>query len=231
MPKVKYGRKEIDFRHEIDDNLKDGYISVDAQEGVVFKSPLISDERAKELVSKKARWINKKLNLVSQNPAELISTGSRTMYVGKNYYTEVIQDNEVKEAKVLFTHSKFQIYVNPDIKDKQEAMLLALEEFYKAKAYEKVMQRINRHIKNTGFEPKDIKIRKLEKRWGSCTQEDIVIFNYEITKLPFSLMDYVIIHELCHIQVKDHSKDFWNIVGRFAPSYKELEEKLNEVKL
>jgi predicted metal-dependent hydrolase len=231
MPKVKYGRKEIDFRHEVDDRLKDGYISVDAEEGVVFKSPVISNEEALKHVSKKAGWINKKLNQVAKKSVENISTGSRIMYLGKNYYTEIIQDRDVKEAKVLFTHSKFEIYINPDVEDKQEAILIALEEFYKAKAYEKIMQRINKHIKNTGFEPKEIKVRKLEKRWGSCTKDNTVIYNYEIAKLPFSLMDYVIIHELCHIKAKDHSKEFWNIVGKFVPNYKELEEKLDEAKL
>lgn len=66
MPKVKYGKTEIDYRHEIDNTLKDGYISVDSQEGVVFKSPLLNDDEAQKYVSKKARWIHKKLKQVEQ---------------------------------------------------------------------------------------------------------------------------------------------------------------------
>lgn len=231
MLKVKYGRKEIEFKHEIDNNLIDGYISVDANEGVVFRTPMISDEEAKEHVSKKVRWINEKLKLVSQSPVESVKTGSRTKYLGKNYYTEIIQDNYVKEAKVLFTGSKIEIYLNPDVQDRQESILIALEEFYKAKAYEKITQRINKHIENTGFEPTEIKIRKLEKRWGSCTNSNKVIFNYEIAKLPFSLIDYIIIHELCHIKEKNHSKEFWNTVGKFVLNYNELEQQLSETKL
>ena len=227
MLKVKYGRKEIEFRHEIDENLIEGFISVDADEGVVFRTPSISDEEAKEHVSKKVRWINEKLKLVSQNTIESVTTGSRTTYLGKNYYTEIIQDSDVKDAKVLFTGSKIEIYMNPEVQDKQESILIALEEFYKAKAYEKIMQRIGRQIKNTGLNPTEIKVRKLEKRWGSCTKANKVIYNYEIAKLPFSLMDYVIIHELCHIEVKDHSKDFWSLVSRHVSNYQELEEKLN----
>ena len=231
MPKVMYGRKEIEFKHEIDETLTAGFISVDAEEGVVFRTPLITDEEAKEHVSKKARWIKKKLNLVCKDDVETIKTGSRIKYLGKNYYTEIINDTEVPVAKVLYTGSKIQIYVNPDTQDKQEAILIAIDEFYKSKAHEKIMQRINKHIKNTGFEPTEIKIRKLEKRWGSCTNGNKVIFNYEIAKLPFSLIDYVIIHELCHIKEKNHSKDFWNTVGKFVLNYKELEEKLEQAKI
>lgn len=231
MLKVKYGSKEIEFKHEIDETLTDGYISVDAYEGVIFRTPLISDDEAKEYVSKKAKWINNKLKLVSKNLVQAIKTGSRIKYLGKNYYTEIISDTGVIEAKALFTGSRIKIFVNPKIDDKQEAILIAIEEFYKSKAYEKIMQRINQHIKNTGFEPTEIKIRKLEKRWGSCTNGNKVIFNYEIAKLPFSLIDYVIIHELCHIKEKNHSKDFWNTVGKFVLNYKELEEKLEQAKI
>lgn len=230
MLKVKYGRKEIEFKHEIDESLKAGYISVDAYEGVVFRTPVISDDEAKEHVSKKAKWIDKKLKLVSKSSDEAIKTGSRIKYLGKNYYTEIISDTDVIEPKALFTGSRIKIFVNNNIDDKQEAILIAIEEFYKSKAYEKIMQRINQHIKNTGLEPTEVKIRKLEKRWGSCTNSNKIIFNYEIAKLPFSLIDYVIIHELCHIKEKNHSKEFWGLVSKFVGNYETIEERLNEIK-
>ena len=229
MLKVKYGRKEIEFKHEIDDNLIDGYISVDANDGVVFRTPMISDEEAKEHISKKAKWINNKLSLVSKNADEAIKTGSRIKYLGKNYYSEIINDSDISGAKTLFTGSKIKIYVNPEVQDKQESILIAIEEFYRAKAHEKITQRINKHIQNTGFEPAEIKIRKLEKRWGSCTNSNKVIFNYEIAKLPFSLIDYIILHELCHIKEKNHSKEFWSLVSKFVVNYETLEEKLKEI--
>lgn len=229
MLKVKYGSKEIEFKHEIDETLTDGYISVDAYDGVVFRTPIISDDEAKEHVSKKAKWINNKLKLVSKSSNEAIKTGSRVKYLGKNYYTEIISDTDVIEAKALFTGSRIKIFVNPNVADKQESLLIAIEEFYKSKAYEKIMQRINQHIKNTGLEPTEVKIRKLEKRWGSCTNTNKVIFNYEIAKLPFSLIDYVIIHELCHIKEKNHSKEFWSLVSKFVVNYEMLEENLIEI--
>jgi len=230
MPTINYGKKKISFKHEINDNLKDAYLSVDAEEGVVFKSPPIDEVEAEKIVSKKAGWVYKKLKLVESEGREKIVTGSRLLYLGKEIYTEVIPDKDVNDAKVMFTQSKFKIYVNKNLANKDLAIELALEDFYKARCNDKILPRVEKIIKQTGLKPADIKFRKLNKRWGSCTKDNTVIFNFDIIKLPFSLIDYVIVHELCHIQEKHHSKDFWNLVSKFMSNYKELDENLQSFK-
>ena len=71
----------------------------------------------------------------------------------------------------------------------------------------------------------------MEKRWGSCTETNNTIINTEVVKLPFTLVDYVIIHELCHTRVKNHSKEFWVELSRHIPNWKELDEKVAGMKL
>ena len=70
--------------------------------------------------------------------------------------------------------------------------------------------------------PTDINFRKLKRRWGSCTFDNKVIFNYNIIQLPELYSDYIIIHELAHIKVKNHSKDFWGLVEKFLPESKKI---------
>ncbi len=79
MPVVNYGTKKIQFNHVTDDALKHAYITVDFYDGVMLKSPTISEENAKETVYKKGKWILDKLKLVERIPPGKIATGSRQM--------------------------------------------------------------------------------------------------------------------------------------------------------
>ncbi len=73
--------------------------------------------------------------------------------------------------------------------------------------------------------------RKQTKRWGSCTPRNNIVINTEAVKLPYSLIDYLIIHELCLVRDKDHSKAFWAEVGKYLRNWKELDEKMMGMKL
>ncbi len=231
MPTVQYGTREIQYFHIIDNALKHAYITVDFYEGVILKSPSISESRAGEAVYKKGKWILDKLKLVERIPQGEIITGSRLLYLGKRYYVQVVQDSNIKGASVVFNHSKFKIRVNPDIADRKKSIDNALEMFSREKAKLKITPRIKKWSQTTGLTPIDIKFRKVAKRWGSCTNANEIIINYDTIKLPFAVIDYIIVHELAHIKHKHHSKDFDKEVAKFIPDWKELDAKLCGMKL
>ena len=72
---------------------------------------------------------------------------------------------------------------------------------------------------------------QLEKRWGSCTPSNNIIINIDAIKLPFSLIDYLIVHELTHTKIKSHSKEFWAELSKHIPNWKELDEKMYGMRL
>jgi predicted metal-dependent hydrolase len=74
--------------------------------------------------------------------------------------------------------------------------------------------------------PSHISFRKADKRWGSCSSTNRITFNYHLVKLPVSLIEYVVVHELAHIHHKNHSPEFWSLVGKFLPDYREKEKKI-----
>jgi predicted metal-dependent hydrolase len=226
MPEVKYGSKVIDYSIEVNDALKSHYISVEKHLGVILKGKPVSAFQAEQLVLKKAKWILNKLQLVQAVNDDEIVTGSRVLYLGRRYYTEVIFDTTIKTVEVQFNHSQFKILVNPDV-DVQPSIRAAITEFYRVKAIEKIIPRVKRWSKDTGFAYRDCRVMKLSKRWGSCTETNNIIINIDAVKLPYSLIDYVIVHELCHTVVKNHSKDYWAEVSKYMVNWRELDEKLN----
>ena len=231
MPAVKYGTQEIQFSHVIDNALKHAYITVDFYEGVSLKSPSINEEQAKKAVYKKGKWILEKLKLVERLPQGKIITGSRLLYLGRRYYVEIIQDARVKTAAVSFNHSKFMIKVNPGLPELEPVITEALETFARDKAIIKITPRIKKWTQTTGLTPTDIKFRKLSKRWGSCTKSNEIIINFDAVKLPFTLIDYIVVHEMAHIKHKHHSKDFYKEIAKFIPEWKALDDKLCGMKL
>ena len=231
MPAVNYGTQKIQFIHTIDNALKHAYITVDFYDGVILKTPAIDEIKAKETVYKKGKWILDKLKLVERIPPGKIATGSRLLYLGRRYYVDLIKDTSVKTATVRFNHSKFFIKVNPDIVDTESAIKEALERFAREKAIVKITPRIKTWSQTTGLTPTNIKFRKLAKRWGSCTKTNEVIINFDAVKLPFTLIDYIVVHELAHIRHKHHSKEFYKELAMFIPEWKVLDDKLCGMKL
>jgi len=231
VPVVKYGTQEIQFNHIVDKALKHAYITVDFYEGVVLKSPPISQEKAKEAVYKKGKWVLEKLKLVERIPQGKIVSGSRLLYLGRRYYVEIISDDSIKKTEVRFTHSKFEVLLNPALPDQGGAINEALQLFFRDKAGIKIVPRVKKWSTSTGLTPTAVKFRRLSKRWGSCTADNEIIFNHDAVKLPFTLIDYIVVHELCHIKHKDHSKAFYRELAKYVPDWEALEERLCGMKL
>lgn len=226
MRKVKYGTKTIEYNFREADNLNTHYIEVEKGKGVTLKGEAVSESKEKKLILKKARWIIEKLKLVESAPIEAIVTGSRLPYLGRRFYTEIIIDESLSVPKVIFNYSKFKIYL-PSMENAQSEIKDALSVFYRTKAKEKIEPRLKMLSKQTDLKYNELKLRSLEKRWGSCTSGNNIVINIEAIKLPFSLIDYLLIHELCHTKVKNHSKAFWAEVSKHVDNWRALDERMS----
>jgi len=230
MHKVQYGNKTIEYTFILNDTLKSHYITVDKGVGVVLKGKAISNELAEKLILKKARWILDKLELVKSIESDEIVTGSRMPYLGRRYYVEIVVNNCLSEININYTASNFKVET-PSHLNNQDELLKAFNEFYKHKAFEKIGVRIRRWQKSTGLQFSKFRIMTFEKRWGSCTSDNKISINIDSIKLPYSLIDYILVHELVHTKIKDHSKEFWAEVSKHLPNWKVLDEKMMGMKL
>ena len=230
MPSVQYGHKTIEYTLEVKEGLKSHYISVEKGVGVILKGKSVPAEHAEKLILKKAKWILDKLDLVQSIGDEDIVTGARIQYLGRKYYVELTIDERFQVIDIDFTESKFKVTL-PTRLNNQVALKVTFENFIRLKAKERIEPIIKKWSKSTGLEYANLKFMKLEKRWGSCTPANTIIINYNAIKLPFSLIEYLVVHELVHTKIKSHSKEFWAELSKHIVNWKELDEKMYGMKL
>lgn len=230
MPSVQYGEKTIAYTIEEKDSLNAHYISVERGKGVILKGKAVSEAQSQALILKKARWIIDKLELVRSIGDDDIVTGSRIQYLGRKYYVQLFLQPALTDIRIDFTESKFKVYLPESLHD-QAALRAAFDAFLRAKAIEKISPRVRKWSQSTGLPFNELKFRKLDKRWGSCTPSNNIIINIDAIKLPFSLIDYLIVHELVHTQIKNHSKAFWAELSKHIPNWKELDGRMYGMRL
>jgi predicted metal-dependent hydrolase len=231
MPKVVYGNATIEYEFIEKPELKGHYITVEKDKSVILKGKAISEIKANSLVLKKARWIIEKQKVVESITESDIVTGSRIQFLGKKYYAHIFYSDLVHKPIIQFNQSKFSITLPENQTDIQETIKLALDEFYRIQAKEKLIPRTEKWSDKSGLKYNKLRFLKFEKRWGSCTNENTILINYSAIKLPYSLIDYLLIHELCHTVEKSHSKSFYALVAKHLPNWKTLDERMVGMKM
>lgn len=106
-----------------------------------------------------------------------------------------------------------------------QAKLIA---WYKKRAAVILQERVESIAKDMRVLPNGVKITSAKTRWGSCSYTNHLNFSWRLIMCPPEVVDYVVVHELCHILHKDHSKSFWESVGRVDAAYREHENWLKE---
>jgi len=222
---IDYGTQTVEFEVHRSKTCKNTYITVERDVGVIVKTNNdISIEELKNLVKSKAKWILRKLEDLEQSiDYGKIITGSRLFYMGKSYYIELLKEDR-KNYKLDFIHSKF-IIKTPFITE-QSKLNEIIEDFYKQKAQERITKLVNKYSDVMKLFPEHIGFKKSKTKWASCSATNKISFNPEVMKLASTLVQYVVIHELAHIQYKNHSKDFWALVKKYMNDYLKKEETL-----
>ena len=186
----------------------------------------LSDQRIRELITKRTTWITTKLKEESERPVikpkEYVS-GEAFPYLGRNYRLKVVRG---EEHSVKLQRGYLLANVSATDKTLQATIQSLLVAWYREHAEQRLTEKTERLAKMVGVEPQSIKVRDYKSRWGSCSLRGDISYNWRIILAPHRIVDYVVVHELCHMLEHNHSSRYWKHVARHVPDYKERRDWL-----
>lgn len=222
-----YGTKTIAF-DVVYRQRKSLEISVEPPDIIKVVAPTgSSDKLIIETVKKKAKWIVKRLYLFKNMKLVTIKkefvNGESFMYLGRNYTLEIELNSEIKKPEVALYQGKFHIQT-PSME--YNLLYNTMENWYRDKAKDKIIEQVKYYEKKFDVKPTAVKVKEQKKRWGTCTCNNELLFNWRCIMAPAPILDYIIVHEICHIIEKNHSQSFWDLVSSILPDYENRKEWL-----
>jgi predicted metal-dependent hydrolase len=149
--------------------------------------------------------------------------GERFLYLGKDYPILVSHEPNIEKDKVVFEENTLFIYVK-QLDD--ERIKQALKRFYYQKCKALIEKRIQLYQNNFKTKPRSIRINDSKKTWGTCDSTRQLTFNWKLAMAPMEVIDYVVVHEMCHMVHMNHDRSFWRLVGKILPDYEQRENWL-----
>lgn len=142
--------------------------------------------------------------------------------------TECIHYIEEKSSWILQNYQKVTSKAVPPLTQQQLQQLTFLEKKFRKAAKDYIPKRVAYFHSFTGGTYTSITVRDQKSRWGSCSSRGTLSFNYRLMLAPPEILDYVVVHELCHLTHMNHSKDFWHMVESILPDYRTAKRYLKE---
>ena len=186
----------------------------------------LSNARVEKLIQKRTPWIRRKLReqsqAVSPKPKEYVSGESFT-YLGRNYRLKILSGG-YREVKLIGGYLEVDVSKNSSENDIRNALV----DWYEEHALDRLTEKSDRQAGILGVSPNSIAVRDYKSRWGSCSSKGDISFNWRIIIAPHHIVDYVVVHELCHLKHPNHSPAYWRSVKREIPDYEVCRRWLKE---
>lgn len=226
-----YGDERIDFeRVRREHSSGKVLIKVHPDCRIVVSAPEgAADDAIIAAVKKRGRWIYQQLRDFRAQSEHIASrqyiSGESHYYLGKQYVLKVIEaSDQVQSVKLL--RGQLQVTVRQQNKD---AVKTLLSDWYKARAKDVFANRMDAMLEHALWvtERPPIRVLTMQTQWGSCSPSRRITLNPHLVKAPRACIDYVILHELCHIAEHNHSERFYRLMGQVMPGWEITKERLD----
>lgn len=227
---VQYGHRQLQFYWRARDTsghkarihvYPNGLVEVETPRGTTLAE-------AKQALLKRARWVTRHLSDIEDRRASVLQrqyvSGETVFYLGRRYVLKIIQSSGEQHVKML----RGQVRVTT--RDTAAASIkVKLAHWYRERAREVFARRLRAISDRLPWveEMPDWSIRVMKTQWGSCSPSGTIILNPHLVKTPTRCIDYVILHELCHLQEHNHSAGFYRLLKRSMPDWQEAKTKLD----
>lgn len=188
----------------------------------------LSDQRIKELVKNRTVWIRQKLKIQTETirPKDKEYVNGETFsYLGRNYRLKCFSGGS---GETKLTNGYLTVCLAKDASGAavEGCIRQSLQQWYQARALEKLKEKTKRYSAILGVSPQSVGVKEYKARWGSCSSSGDVTYNWRIIMAPHHIVDYIVVHELCHLLEHNHGPKYWKHVKNVIPDYKECREWL-----
>jgi predicted metal-dependent hydrolase len=189
---------------------------------LTVRAPLrVSKSQIEAFVQEKTNWIDRtrqKIKAAEVSPRQYID-GEKFLFLGSSFDLKLVRP----QRPSLKFDGEFRL--SNTAQKRGESIFTR---WYKDRAFEIITERVAKFSEQYDFAPKQLKITSARTRWGSCSPNGGLNFSWRLVMAPLDVIDYVVIHELAHLRVKNHSRKFWKLVESVLPGYKVQRKWLRE---
>ena len=186
----------------------------------------LSDSLVRDLIARKSPWIKRKLKeaelTAPPKPKEFVS-GETFSYLGKNYRLKVLSA-DIPSLKLRGGY--LEVNTSSSSETQKEQVRSLLLDWYREHAQKRLEEKTHRYAQVLKVEPNSVSVKDYKSRWGSCSIKGDVCYNWRIVIAPHRIVDYVVVHELCHLLEHNHSAIYWRHVERIIPDFQKCREWL-----
>jgi predicted metal-dependent hydrolase len=203
-------------------------ISIDLYGNVQVLAPKgTTEESMISFLEEKWEWIlqtkKDQKDRLEGSKGKVYEHGERFLYLGKDYPIQISEDHTTEQDKAVFEGDRLQIVVK---QLEEERIKQALKRFYYQQCKALVEKSIRSHQKYFKVKPRSIRINDSKTTWGTCDSQHQLTFNWKLAMAPLDVIDYVVVHEMCHMVHLNHDRSFWRLVGKMMPGYEQQENWL-----
>lgn len=181
-----------------------------------------TEKQILSVMEEKWTWVQKKSkemrDRIVGHTEKVYKHGEEFLYLGKEYPILILVNGEEKQDYVIFKEDKLYIHVK---EHNEERIKQALKRFYYKQCKAVVEKRIKLYQSEFKVKPRGIRISDNKSNWGSCNSRYELTFNWKLAMAPIEVIDYVVVHEMCHMIHLNHERSFWRLVGKIIPDYEE----------
>ena len=184
-----------------------------------------------EILRRRGKWILEKLDAASHEPPALLLVTGETLPCMGRELTLLVKESDIRRPSARSADGILEILVAPDLPEdeRREWARAAVVAWYKANAMEFLQGRIAHWLPAMGRpEMPRVLVREQRSRWGSCSSDGTLRFSWRLAMLEPELIDSVVVHELAHLEVMNHSPAFWNVMLKAMPDARERRKRLDE---
>ncbi len=213
-------------------NVKRITLKINSEGNVKIVIPMrVSKESAEKIIEDKKEWILDKLQKINEKKDIIkekeLKSGEELFFMGKKYILKITESDK-KECVNIKNDEEIEIYIKNENSGDENKIKKIIMEWYMEELKILLKEKVEKYSKLINKYPKSVTIKKLKSSWGICSFYGDISINWRIIMAPEEVIDYLIVHELCHLVHHNHSKKYWELVESIIENHKEKRKWLKE---